>query len=159
MNRLNEILSNTEKNLNYAGWIPGISMASGSLRMIMGKVELLAGSLIGLADLAQFKLDSPGWTYAAHGIANICRGLLETVLLIGNLAWFFYDQSERRFCYPSEETAVHPSPAPSVQRNDAAPFQASQKDLFRNVPPLVSEEDSSEDKKNCDSGYTRECAL
>src|SRR3989338_5277590 len=89
MNRLNEILSNTEKNLNYAGWIPGISMASGSLRMIMGKVELLAGSLIGLADLAQFKLDSPGWTYAAHGIANICRGLLKPFLLIGNLAGFF----------------------------------------------------------------------
>jgi hypothetical protein len=96
---INQKMTEIEKGFNIAGGIPFVSILSGSLRMIAGKIQLIAGALIGFVGLVGQMINSnqilkwegiseKGLEHLIHGGLNIGRGLLEAFLgatLLGSL--------------------------------------------------------------------------
>ncbi len=106
-------LAATERTLNLFGYVPFVSTVSGGLRIIYGKVEIITGlalSAIGIVGAlckqgsdrksAMDQADS-FFKYSIHGLANVARGLVESVPFV-NLVCFFWDQANERMAYPSE---------------------------------------------------------
>lgn len=107
---LDHFMKSVEKALNCPGYIPIVSSFSGALRATMGKIELIASMFIGAyvllttGDIDQ-AIDATV-TYAVHGLANIGRGVIECIPLLGNFLCWIYDD-ENRVAYPFENVAVY----------------------------------------------------
>ena|ERR1700690_1508783 len=115
--QLNNTLAKVERGFDYVGYIPVVSALSGALRVVCGKIEIIAG-IAASALTAIVALFSPTayerhegmkkaanilTTYTVHGIANIFRGALEATALLGTVACLPYDLFGNRFSYPQEE--------------------------------------------------------
>ena len=105
-------LAMAEKAFNVLGWIPLISSISGPIRMTAGRIEAIAFSILSSATLLVanitenkelFKEADRLSTYIWHGMANFCRGAIETVPLLGNFLTISYDlNASSRMSYPME---------------------------------------------------------
>jgi hypothetical protein len=114
---LDSTLSAFERGLNVAGYVPFVSSISGPCRVVYGKV-LIIGSIVAAALLALNGLSRARnaaerqqvlkdaveifATYAIHGVANIFRGAIESILLLSLITCLPYDLSGQRFTYPYE---------------------------------------------------------
>lgn len=118
-NHLNNILGKTEHAFNVLGWVPVLSSASGAIRIIAGKVQLVAALALAFFQKisglifqkkSYIELSNHSFDYVKHGIANICRGYLETIPLIGNVSLFVYDLlPDSRMKYEEENPLFTPS--------------------------------------------------
>jgi hypothetical protein len=118
---LDPALADMEKAFNYAGYCPIVNTFSGMIRQFFGVVELVCAvaavvfnilrgffiedweEKIALIEDSQFILNN----YARHGIANIFRGQIESIILI-NFLLFFYDSfSQVRLTYEKENGQEH----------------------------------------------------
>lgn len=117
---LDRNLSQFEKALNVAGYIPIVSSVSGAVRVLYGKIEVVAA--VGTAAISALKAlfsDARGskeWfgrsvmalDYALHGVANIVRGYIEMVPFLGLALCLPYDHClEERVTYPTERRVPH----------------------------------------------------
>jgi len=100
--------------LNWLGYIPLVSLVSGSLRVIYGTMEVGLGLLLAVKLFAESKISSDNeklylqeaqhqLQYVAHGFANIVRGWVEICFIVGNILTFIYDYFEIRCKYSDEE--------------------------------------------------------
>ena len=88
------IFTNIEKGFNIAGSLPIVSLFSGTLRAIAGKIQLLAGAVIAGIGLIK-NLFSPNQKWAnftalgselmIHGALNAVRGFGEALLCVSTL--------------------------------------------------------------------------
>ena len=108
---VNNNLFTAERVFNVLGWIPGVSAYSGGIRwtagnvMLVAAVALTAGSLaLGYATQQRYFFDKGSLfsKYIWHAGANIVRGAIETLFIIGNILAFCYDASNGRMRYPGE---------------------------------------------------------
>lgn len=113
---LDKGIRSLEKILNVAGYIPFVSSISGTLRVALGKVEIIgaiaAGALLGIkgifAPTAELRSTEINYaigvaaTYSLHGFANIGRGIVEVIPLFGNISTLVYDSLGNRVQYPFE---------------------------------------------------------
>ena len=115
---LDHTCARMEHLFNKIGWIPYASWVSGSLRIAVGKIMVIAGlAMAAYKFLKGVFSNNPALAeeagqfagYALHGIGNICRGFVEIFPFV-NLTALFYDAFVGRFCYSSEilETGVTP---------------------------------------------------
>ena len=98
--------------LNILGYMPGISSASGTTRVLYGIIETVAGLAAGLfLGLANRVIHYPQGSYramkqlsyAAHGSENIFRGIVELLPFVVNiLALIAYDLTITRHEYDAE---------------------------------------------------------
>ena len=109
---LDNVAARIEKGGNLAGYLFGF--ATGPLRIVAGKVEMIAGTLFSLGYLLMYAIsrdpdpsfldnakESSG--YVIHGAANILRGAIETVNLLGGVfLLLIYDFGIGRFHYSDE---------------------------------------------------------
>ncbi len=109
---LDNISARVEKGANFAGYILGF--ATGPLRIVVGKVQMIMGALFSLGYLIMHAIsrhpdpelldnakESAGYTM--HGAANILRGAVETVNLLGGIfLLLIYDFGIGRFHYSYE---------------------------------------------------------
>jgi hypothetical protein len=114
--KLNDALASFEKGLNLAGYIPVVSMISGTLRSTYGKTLIITGVAGGalLAIVALFDRNAVGRqkglekamkflvTCSVHGIANIGRSRIERVPFLSLVTCLPYDLLGIRFVYPKE---------------------------------------------------------
>ena len=113
---LNKTLGVGEQWLNIAGYIPGVSSASGALRIGGGKTEVI-GAIAGSAIVALAALSAPNaaekrqglrravtilTTYLLHGIANVFRGSIEMIPFLSLVTCLPYDLLKHRLTYPHE---------------------------------------------------------
>lgn len=96
---LNENLTAIETYFNIAGGIPLVGILSGGLRIVAGKVQLVAGIVLAFAKSNSEKHQDPkkrtyeDWSkegphYIKHGVLNILRGIGEVVIgetIVGSL--------------------------------------------------------------------------
>lgn len=106
-----------EKTFNVLGYIPAVSTASASVRILVNVCALIkhivSASLCAIIDL--FKSSPNGShfralkniSYIGHDIHNIIRGIVEFIPLIGNISTICYDGFIGRWSYPVESTGVH----------------------------------------------------
>jgi hypothetical protein len=101
---LDQSLQNIETTLNIVGYIPFVSIASGSIRFVGGKVEAIAGLILAALSALpggcqsakeQSRRIDHGLELALHGGANMIRGAVESIPVIGNLGCMLYDLSNR----------------------------------------------------------------
>lgn len=115
---LDNICARTEHVLNKTGWIPFVSWVSGGIRLVAGKIMVIAGLV--MASFYFFKgifVNDPSLGeharhyagYAIHGMGNMCRGLVEMIPFV-NLVCLVYDAFVGRFSYSQEimERGVKP---------------------------------------------------
>lgn len=115
-------LSSVENILNKAGWIPGVSILSGTAREYLGYVELLMGAASGtMRNIAAkfssseeakeklYKQAEVDFSYCMNGLGNIVRGNVEKLpawdvwaIGINKLILFSYDVVGLRFNYGHE---------------------------------------------------------
>lgn len=114
-------MSELEKGLNVAGYVPGVNILSGGLRASMGKLQLIAGLAIGCLALLGSELSTDAtkrkkldeisaraFEHAKHGLANFFRGIIEssTPFLVGGVGMYlFYDMHHYRMDYEGERKA------------------------------------------------------
>lgn len=92
-NKFSRLATEIERGFNVAGNIPVVSIVSGSLRMLVGKAQAVAGALlwaaskVGAATTADrlskrrfALLGKFGAMHFQHGLANIFRGMVEVTL-------------------------------------------------------------------------------
>jgi len=93
--RIQDALNVLETGFNIAGCIPFVSLFSGCLRALAGKVEMIAGialATIGFiafaitADLKWQNIAVLGSELALHGTLNIIRGFGEAILCASTIA-------------------------------------------------------------------------
>lgn len=112
---LNTALTNLELALNVVGYIPFLSTYSGSLRICIGKIELIsalaAAAILTIAGAnARTENDQRPiecLVYAAHGAGNIARGLIEVFPFLSLLLCLPCDLSlspNRLMSYPQYRT-------------------------------------------------------
>ena len=112
--QLNTDLNTLEKGLDIAGYIPFVSTISGAIRAIVGKIQLIAAGIFAAPYLIFYltnERSSKIPTRIEHcrdfskkhfenGLANLYRGLVESVPFWGNAATFSYDMNGcKRFQY------------------------------------------------------------
>lgn len=99
-------MAKVEKGLNEAGYTPMVSFLTGVLRIVLGKIEILASLYIGAIVLAETKdMDRAVEVilhYSSHGLAKILRGAVEIFPIIGNLTCYGYDKIYR-YAYQFEK--------------------------------------------------------
>jgi len=96
--RTKHVFTNIEKCFNIAGSLPIVSMFSGTLRFIAGKIQAVVGAIIALTGLVNYTFTKDrlwkdvallGAEFIIHGALNTLRGLAEALLcartLVGNL--------------------------------------------------------------------------
>ena len=91
-------LQNFEYTMNGLGYIPVISTLSGPARMVFGKIEAITGLAIAVFASTE-RRSNWGLELALHGAANILRGTVETIPVIGNIACVVKDLAGTRFEY------------------------------------------------------------
>ena len=102
-------LKSFEQKLNPLGYLPGISIVSGTVRALFGIAEMISG----LAKAA-FQTMNPNRNLETqktridfdielcmHGLANIVRGVIESIPLFGNAACLCFDHADNRLEYRS----------------------------------------------------------
>ncbi len=111
---IDSTLANFEKDLNFVGYIPIASSFSGALRVAFGKIEVIAGVVLGAISgikslfyngqqkEQEWKHAVSLFNYSLHGIANIFRGILECIPFVSLVTCLPYDKAEVRFTYPKE---------------------------------------------------------
>ncbi len=114
--RIEEGLTQAERAFNVLGCVPFASIFSGALRMVVGKVQLVAGSAFALFAIFSIerKWGEIGVEHMVHGLLNIGRGLAETLLgitFIGSIIPLFGQLfTEQRFFpqfqYTTQRTAA-----------------------------------------------------
>ena len=90
--------TNIEKGFNIAGSIPVVSLFSGAIRAIAGKIQGIVGALFSALGLASYMITNDskwiplinlGSEFIIHGALNVLRGLGEAMLcattLVGNV--------------------------------------------------------------------------
>lgn len=110
-----QVLSNWEKVLNIAGYIPFVSMLSSAVRVLYAKVLIIGGvAQAAFKYIARFFTLDPEkkaelmkecqgcLLYSFHGVLNIGRAAVESIPLISLIVCLAYDLVGFRFCYPSE---------------------------------------------------------
>ncbi len=112
---LDQALHTIEQVLNVAGYLPLVSMISGSIRIAYGKIEVIgavaAGALLALKGFANSDPEQRSKevdygvavivNYSIHGLINIGRAFVEAIPLI-NLSCLVYDLAGGRIQYPFE---------------------------------------------------------
>jgi hypothetical protein len=104
--------ANLEKTLNILGYIPLISCASGTVRVVISFLSFINSAvklpLCAIADLFQstprgysYRIEKH-LSYMGHSIANMVRGSLEQGLILGNIICYAYDNLLGRIRYPVE---------------------------------------------------------
>jgi len=97
-------LANFEETLNTLGYIPIVSTASGSVRIVYGSLETVAGNVSCVYKGCQYFITgnrehrnqaAAHYLYAVHGALNVQRGIVEFVPIIGNTVVFLYDKAAR----------------------------------------------------------------
>ena len=121
---LNKTLNSFEGGLNVAGYVPIVSTFSGALRINYGKLEVIGAIVAAVLITAralflvntsdrdrELKRALDVFTcYTLHGIANIFRGILETIPLISLVTCLPYDLYGKRFAYPVSSHALENQP-------------------------------------------------
>lgn len=113
-----QFLSNVESALNRSGWIPIVNFISAPIRMLVGKIEVLASVLFAAITFVQAVLKRDRYllsktvdilTYSLHGLANMVRAAVEIVPL-SFFATLFYDAMIGRcnYRYETMEVGVYP---------------------------------------------------
>lgn len=94
----------TERALNSCGYVPVLSTLTGALRLVAGLVQTAVASTFSfLLLLAKRPLLSTRYGFiATHGLANVCRGFVEMVPLLGNMFCYTHDRSTVRMVYAQE---------------------------------------------------------
>ena len=118
--QLDTSLSSVEKVANLPGYVPFVSEITGCLRIKSGILETIVSIAVFLFNRMQYAftgdknylIDSDkALQYLPHGLANIFRGIVECIPIIGNLACWIYDgrpmpfidTKPHRFEYPTEK--------------------------------------------------------
>ncbi|MEI6242149.1 MAG: hypothetical protein WCP39_01950 [Chlamydiota bacterium] len=99
--------SSAEKVLNVTGYVPFVSSVTGPLRALMGKIQVIVFAVLAINAymLGQKAVGERCVTCILNGFANIVRGTVESVTLLGNLCCFIYDKVMLvRFGYTGEKT-------------------------------------------------------
>ncbi|MCB1067595.1 MAG: hypothetical protein KDK56_05360 [Simkania sp.] len=116
-------LKRIEKFLSKAGWIPGVSLATGAARESMGYLEVVIGLALGCFHQAAARLTKNeetrdkfyksaeiDFSYCVNGMGNIFRGKLEQAplwaipaLIYSKLVLIAYDAIALRLNYGHEE--------------------------------------------------------
>lgn len=119
---LDQFCTRFEYYLRWPAYVPILSVFPGALRQVYGIAQLVSSisvvsfNLIRLLFMDEYKKDElvkKSWQvvrYSYHGLANILRGIIETIPLI-NFICFFYDRrGHLRMTYEKEtvSTEVHP---------------------------------------------------
>jgi len=113
-----------EKNVfNKAGYIPLVSTVSGILRQKLGLIQVVSSIAMAIFFAVQsLFLTSPReinaahanakhcLSYALHGIANMFRGGIESIPLLGNAVVYGYDYFEARVGYKTEPQNLRDNP-------------------------------------------------
>jgi hypothetical protein len=94
-----------EKALNVFGYVPLVSNISGSLRVVLGKIQLVASAVLALIALfvGQPVLAISLLICCVNGLPNIFRGFVENIPVIGNIACLCYDILGGRISYLGEK--------------------------------------------------------
>ncbi|HEV8053050.1 MAG TPA: hypothetical protein VGP47_11200 [Parachlamydiaceae bacterium] len=86
---LRNLFTNIEKNFNIAGCIPVVSLLSGAMRAIAGKIQVIVGAVIATTGFINLMITQNsrwekwvnlGSELMIHGTLNIFRGLGEALL-------------------------------------------------------------------------------
>jgi hypothetical protein len=122
-------LEQIESALNKLGWIPGISIVSGTVREGLGYVEILGGlAAAALRNIAAsitsdkaakerlYKQAEVELSYAINGLGNVVRGNIEKLpfwdlwaIAVNKAVLFTYDLLQVRMNYGHEEASYkHP---------------------------------------------------
>jgi len=122
-------LEQIDSALNKLGWIPGISIVTGTVREGLGYVEIVGGlSGAALRNIAAsftsdkaakeslYKQAEVELSYAINGLGNVVRGNIEKLpiwdlwaIAVNKLVLFTYDLIQFRMNYGHEETTYkHP---------------------------------------------------
>lgn len=101
-------LTNIEKGFNFAGCLPVVSLFSGALRMLAGKIQAVAGAVMaGIGFIGHLATKKPYWKntmnlgaeFVLHGALNVLRGFGEAALsattVLGNLFLFIPNMAKR----------------------------------------------------------------
>lgn len=119
---LDKFCTKLERGLQLPAYVPILSVFPGAIRQvyglaqIVGSISVVSFKLIQLLFVDEHKRDElvkKSWQilkYSYHGLANIVRGIIETIPLV-NFIFYFYDQCGRlRMTYDKEEVseAVNP---------------------------------------------------
>ena len=116
-------LKRIEQFLNKAGWVPGVSIATGAARESMGYLEVVIGLALGCFHQAAarfardektrekfYKSAEIDFSYCVNGMGNIFRGKLEQAplwaipaLVYSKLVLVAYDAIALRLNYGHEE--------------------------------------------------------
>jgi hypothetical protein len=104
--------SEVEKKLNTVGYVPIVSIISGSARFLFGSLFLIIDVSVvvfcSIADAFNTHPNTYGFralkhsAYIFHDLTNMSRGVIEIPPFLGNAITLIYDLSERRFAYPWE---------------------------------------------------------
>lgn len=108
----------TEALFNKLGHYPVVSFVSGSCRMTYGGMQAWVSLLLAVKLLAESRIfpetkndsirESKGQLlYTCHGLANIGRGSVEMLFIIGNVLTIIYDYSRVRFKYSGEAGSMN----------------------------------------------------
>ena len=112
---LDHVCARGENILNKLGWIPYVGSVSGAFRLAIGKIMFVVGIVLASYYFLRAIItnepclnDEPAEYagYAIHGLANICRALVETMPFYNTVALLVYDAFLGRFCYFSEQLSV-----------------------------------------------------
>lgn len=123
---IEEGLTQGERAFNVLGGIPVAAIVSGALRIVIGKIQIVAGGIFALigAGIYCWKNDlNPleiGAEHMVHGTLNMGRGLAEMLLgitVVGSLIPFT--------CQLLTDPTFHPRFAYSTQRIKHCSFQHS----------------------------------
>lgn len=103
--------------LAWGDYIPVVSTISGFARYLLGKVEVIVAVSVAIFKFIASLFKSAGERkvlekeaietlhYAAHGLANMFRGLVAMVPVLGNISCLVYDLTGNRLRYPGEKQA------------------------------------------------------
>lgn len=116
---LDRVCARGENIFNKLGWIPYVGSVSGALRLAIGKIMFVVGlALACYYFIRTIVTNQPCLNnepaeyagYAMHGLANICRALIEMTPFCNTIVLLAYDAFVGRFCYFSEklQTGVRP---------------------------------------------------
>lgn len=92
---LDQGMAKLERVFNGFGYIPVLSSFTGPIRAAIGKVEIVAALIIGaIVLIVTWRFDRAVdvvLNYALNGVANVIRGWIEFVPIIGNYLCYTYD--------------------------------------------------------------------